>query len=156
LLDEVARQKTNYVNIDTVERALMRAVDNSDIKVNCTCPDFRYRMAYYATQDDFKWGEPENRKPKKTNPDKNIGPVCKHLASVLSNKKSLRPAASSINDWIKSHVDDIRDELGLSEEDFYINAINYALGKKSRQSREKPGRNAPNVEIDSDELELNV
>ena len=34
LLDEVARQKTNYVNIDTVERALMRAIDNSDIKVN--------------------------------------------------------------------------------------------------------------------------
>lgn len=157
LLDVVSKQKTNYVNINTVERALMQSFENPDVKVSCTCPDMTYRFNYWASKYGYKYGKPETREPKKRNPD-DVGAVCKHLAAVLSNKKWLRAASTSVNDFIKDNIYEIRDTLGLSEEDFYINTVNYALGKKSRTSRQKPGKIAPNVEVisDEEEPELNI
>lgn len=54
-----------------------------DVKVHCDCPSFTYHgWAYIMTKHNANLGEPENRKPVKTNP-KLQGSVCKHVHAVL-------------------------------------------------------------------------
>jgi hypothetical protein len=63
----------------------MDAIESSDVKVDCTCPDFKYRLAYYASQNGFKEGELENRPAEITNPNNNKGSCCKHILVALNN-----------------------------------------------------------------------
>jgi hypothetical protein len=54
-----------------------------DIKVMCDCPAFKWwGWQYIATQEGFKFGQPQNIYPKIRNP-KLTGSVCKHLENVL-------------------------------------------------------------------------
>jgi len=57
-----------------------------DVKVRCTCKDFRWRFAYYNSGDNSLYGDPPdayvsqtNRPP--ANPSKTPG-VCKHLIKL--------------------------------------------------------------------------
>ena len=75
---EAERNPNNQVNTKVVTQAIMESIDALEIKINCTCPDFGYRFAYQATQLGYKYGKPENREAKITNPH-NYGSMCKHL-----------------------------------------------------------------------------
>lgn len=101
------------LTLQTVIKAISRAVDAEDILVDCTCPDFVYRFAYWATKYGYKYGKPENRPAKITNPNDSIGSMCKHLTALLSNKKWLVKVASIINEFIKAYPDDFIDFIGL-------------------------------------------
>ena len=95
--DHLNEMRINYKNI---RQLLLRSVDESDIRVDCTCPDFRYRFAYTATKDGFKEGNEEKRPSLITNPDKKGG-ACKHIMRVLNNKQWMYKYVSLINVLIK-------------------------------------------------------
>lgn len=111
---EAERNETNQVNTKNITQALMEAIDALEIKVNCTCGDWQYRFAYQATVLDYKYGKPENRPAKITNPN-NYGALCKHLTSMLSNKKWLQQVTGSIMDWIEKHIDEVNKYLRVKE-----------------------------------------
>lgn len=92
------------INLQMVIKALRRAFDaTDDVKVDCTCADFRYRYAYWATKNGYKYGAPETRPSDETNPDDMLGATCKHLDLLLSNKRWLTKAASVVNSFIKAY-----------------------------------------------------
>lgn len=94
------------INLQMVIKALRLAFDaTDDVKVNCTCADWRYRFAYVATINGYKYGPPEDRPSNITNPDDDLGSTCKHLSLLLSNKRWLVKAASVVNSFIKAYPD---------------------------------------------------
>lgn len=96
LIDYLSKKLKGKVNYKIIRRYLDMAIDKSDIKINCTCPDFRYRFAYTATEKGFKSGTPEVRPSKITNP-KLKGAACKHLLRLLNNKRWIRKYITLIN-----------------------------------------------------------
>jgi hypothetical protein len=117
----ISRKPRYNVTLQDVIKAVSRAIDDSDVFVDCTCPDFIYRYSYYATKYGYKFGKPEIRPPKITNPDDNIGATCKHIAALLSNKKWLVKVSSSVNNFIKANYEEIIEILGLDTDKFIIN-----------------------------------
>lgn len=88
-----------------------------------------YRFAYWATKYGYKYGKPETRPAKKTNPNDKIGAMCKHLTALLANKKWVVKIASIINDYINEYPDEARRAMGLSEDEMVINTYARRLGK---------------------------
>lgn len=111
---EAERNENNQVNTKAVTQAIMESIDALEIKVNCTCPDFAYRFAYQATQLGYKYGKPENREAKITNPH-NYGSICKHLISMLSNKKWLQQVTGTLMDFIEKNIDRVNQYLRPKE-----------------------------------------
>lgn len=98
----------NKFNRDNVTKALMDALSSSHVKVNCTCPDFKYRLAYYASKNGFKSGEQENRPAEITNPLNDKGSCCKHILAVINNAMWIRNVASVIvnyANYAKEHME---------------------------------------------------
>lgn len=80
--------------------SLFEALNSNDVKINCSCADFKYRFAYQATRNGYKSGELENRESNITNPNNNLGAACKHILAVLNNVEWLQKIASVINNYI--------------------------------------------------------
>ena len=91
---DIYYQNTNNI-YSAINKALEWSLKNADIKVNCTCPDFKYRFAYVATQHDYKYGDPETRPAKVRNPN-NKGRVCKHILAVLMRPSNYTRKLESI------------------------------------------------------------
>lgn len=104
------------INLQSVIRAVTKSFDNPDVLVNCTCSDFKYRYAYVSSKFGYKYGDPENRPAKITNPY-NRGGVCKHLAALLANKTWMIKVSSEINRFIRSNYDEILDKLGYAHDE---------------------------------------
>lgn len=110
-----AEKNQNYqINTKGITAAITNSIDGMDIKVDCTCPDFKYRFAYMATKLGYKYGKPENREAKITNPN-DYGSICKHLISMLSNKKWLQQVTSTVMDFIVKRIDDVNKFLRVKE-----------------------------------------
>lgn len=93
----------NKVNVQLISKALVKAYNNADnMQVFCTCPDFHYRFSAWATRGGYSAGAPERRPAKITNPNNNIGAVCKHLDLLLSNHAWVTKTASVITQFIKA------------------------------------------------------
>jgi hypothetical protein len=135
LLDVLKSQPKPNVNLQSVIRALNRAIDDTDILVDCTCADFRYRFAYVATKYGYKFGQPETRPSKKTNPNDKLGATCKHLSALLSNKRWLVKLASVVNEIIKKYQYNIMDKYDLSPDEFIINVPGRPSSKTMRNRR---------------------
>ena len=86
----------NEFNRDIVTKALMNALSSSDVRISCSCPDFRYRLSYWSSQKGAKAGEQETRASNITNPTDNLGLCCKHILAVLNNAYWIRNVASVI------------------------------------------------------------
>lgn len=67
-------------------------------------------MAYQATKYQYKYGTPENRPAKIRNPD-DIGALCKHLTSLLSNKRWLQQITSYLMDFVVENIDKVNQFL---------------------------------------------
>lgn len=89
------RNRWKRIVLRDVVESLSRALDLEDLYVNCSCPDFRYRFSYWATQEDCKYGDPETRPPKVRNIHNNKGYVCKHILAVLYGKRWVTAAAKA-------------------------------------------------------------
>lgn len=68
---------------EIIEVSLDNALTYDDIRVSCSCPDFKYRFAYVASINDYNFEEPELIPAKIRNPNNN-GSTCKHIVKVLS------------------------------------------------------------------------
>ena len=83
-------QKIQFPSIKTISKLkgsykekVPLAIED-EVKVNCTCPDFKYGgFKYIGTQLDYSMFK-EGRYPKKRNPDLK-GSICKHLNYLLEN-----------------------------------------------------------------------
>jgi hypothetical protein len=101
---EILRDQTkgkDQVEFRDISRAAIIGFSKDDVFINCSCPDFRYRFAYYSTRNDFNSGAPENRPSKITNPNDTLGSACKHVLLVLNNTSWIIKVASVINNYIK-------------------------------------------------------
>lgn len=162
LLEVLKMQPKPNVTLQSVIRAVTLAIDNSDIKVDCTCADFKYRYAYWATKYGYKYGKPETRPAKITNPNDKIGSMCKHLTALLANKKWLVKIATIVNDYIKNNYEKFLKVYKLDPDEFMVNQLSYSLGKsgadKKRSKNLKPIniQNSLNKENDEDEEENEV
>lgn len=184
LRDQLKDDPRHTLTLQKVIKSITKAIDSSDLLVDCTCPDFVYRFAYWATKYGYKYGKPETRPAKITNPNDKIGAMCKHLTALLANKKWVVKIASIINDYINEYPDEARKAMGLSEDEMVINTYARRLGKMGYYAKlfdriddnEKNNENNPennsenssmvnsvsdtsddmdNEEDDIDELELN-
>ena len=119
-----------------VVRALNEQVDAGDVYVRCTCGDFQYRFAYYATKFEYIYGPGETRPSHITNPHDSIGAVCKHLACVLANKQWLVKAASVVNDFIHDNSDAIIEKYNIDADKFIIDDVKYQAAITGAVKRE--------------------
>lgn len=102
LLDKIRnRLNGNPVNLKDIIRALLDGFDSDDVYIHCSCPDWKYRMAFWATMSDINSGDPENRPSDITNPNNKLGPGCKHVMLVLANSAWLIKVASVVHNYIK-------------------------------------------------------
>jgi len=69
--------------------------------ISCSCPDWKYRQAYYATKQGYNSGQSELRPSNITNPDDKDGAGCKHLMASLGNLDWALKLASSVYNYIR-------------------------------------------------------
>lgn len=102
-LDHLHDELKNNEPLDLrkITRALTRSFNSDNVYVHCSCPDWKYRFAYWMTVTDVNSGEPENRPSDITNPDNTKGSGCKHVLRVLSNNTWIIKVASVINNYIQ-------------------------------------------------------
>ena len=98
LYDQIKRGGT--FDLKAVTRALVNGFNRDDVYIHCSCPDWQYRYAYYATKNQINSGDPENRPSDITNPDDKLGAGCKHVLLVLSNTSWILKVASTIHNYV--------------------------------------------------------
>lgn len=101
LKNELKRYGSELIDLRLIIKALIIAFNKNDIYINCSCPDWRYRMGYWATVKKLNSGELELRPSNQTNPNNDLGPGCKHVILVLANTSWIIKVASVINNYIK-------------------------------------------------------
>lgn len=109
----VTAQNIPQITLQSCIKALQRSIDNQDILVDCQCPDFKYRFSYWATKYGYKYGKPETRPAKITNPHDSIGAMCKHLTCLLANKRWLVKLAVSLNKVIQDNYDELENVMDM-------------------------------------------
>lgn len=145
----------NQINTKVVTQAIMNSIDGLNIRVDCECGDWKYRMAYQATQWGYKYGTPENRPANIRNPE-GRGALCKHLTSILGNKRWLQQVTSTLLNWLEANIDEVNRFLGLSGDRVLTlpNELARQNAKLSWQNRQKGDKdddttnqeNAENIE----------
>ena len=88
------------LNFKDICKASIIGFNKDDVYINCSCPDFKYRFAYYCTRNQVNSGAPENRPSNITNPHDSLGSACKHVLLVLNNTSWIIKVASVINNYI--------------------------------------------------------
>ena len=90
------------------------AITSNNIRVYCSCPDFKYRFHYVNTRlGTLPVGAPEEfRPPHITNPGEH-GVLCKHLIAILVKPSKWTPKAITL---IREAVRADRGQDKLSEE----------------------------------------
>lgn len=96
-------------NFRSISQALIRAFNREDVYIHCSCPDWKYRFAYWATVSDINSGQLEDRPNNYdwTNKNNNMGAACKHVILVLANNTWLNKVASVIFNYVnymKDHM----------------------------------------------------
>ena len=101
LLRKRIEAQDGVLDLRAIIRALIDAFNTDNVYIHCSCPDWKYRMNYWATITDINSGEAELRPSDITNPNNNLGPGCKHVMLVLANTGWLIKVASVINNYVR-------------------------------------------------------
>lgn len=104
------KNRWKRIDLKTLTKCLSKALDEEDLYVDCTCSDFIYRFAFWATQSGMKYGVQQNRPPKVRNVKNNKGYVCKHILSVLYGKRFVPGAAKAWLQYIQANPE-VAEEL---------------------------------------------
>ena len=83
-----------------VVKAVIQSFKSNDVYFFCSCPDFHYRIGYWASINDLIVGDKETRPSDITNPDDIWGPACKHICLVLTNLSWVYKLASVITNYV--------------------------------------------------------
>ena len=97
--DEIKRNN-NKLEFKCVLIALQRTFNTGDVFVSCSCPDWKFRIAFQATKGGYNSGQPEIRASNITNPQDTKGAGCKHINLVIGNIDWVMKIASVINNYI--------------------------------------------------------
>ena len=97
------KNRWKRIDLKTLTKCLSKALDEEDLYIDCTCPDFVYRFAFWATQADAKYGAQQNRLPRVRNVKNNKGYCCKHVLSVLYGKRWVPAAAKAWLEYIRAN-----------------------------------------------------
>ena len=103
ILDDIKKEikaNKNKLEYKCIYRAIINAINNQDIYMSCTCPDWKYRMRYYATKNRYNSGVPQVQISKITNPKDRLGAGCKHSLAVLGNLDWAMKLATVIHNYI--------------------------------------------------------
>ena len=98
---QIVKDKEN-IKLNDIIRALTKAFNSDDVFFNCSCPDWKYRQAYWASKNGTIAGDPEVR-PNRfdwTNKNDDMGGMCKHVAMVMSNNSWIMKVASVIRNYV--------------------------------------------------------
>ena len=144
----------NKLEINCIYDALFSALNSSDVKINCSCPDYRYRLRYFNSKNGDQTGDKETRASNITNPNDTKGPACKHILAALNNAEWLRKIASVINNYINYCKDNM--QYNYSKYIFpklygipYEKAVQMTLNDYDSEGKVKS-------DLDSDEALLNL
>lgn len=97
---QLKREQGTEANLRTFVRTLTGAFDTDDVYIHCSCPDWKYRMDFWATMNQINSGNPQTIPSQITNPHDQLGPGCKHVMLVLSNNSWLLKVASVVNNYV--------------------------------------------------------
>lgn len=103
LLDAIRleiKNKENDLTFKIIYDAFVKALNSSNIKISCTCPDFIYRFKYQASKNGYNSGKTETRPAKKTNPNNTLGSSCKHVLFALNNAEWVQKISKIIYNYI--------------------------------------------------------
>lgn len=149
LLDSLRKQiqrKNGVLDSGVVTRALIDCFNKNDVYTYCNCPDYQYRIGYWASVNDLIVGEKETRPSRITNPNDKLGPACKHICRVLSDSYNwIRKVSAVINNYchyMETHY-----------KKAYAGIIYPAL---YGQEMDEPGKVKPDEEIGSDKEFINI
>lgn len=97
------KQNNNEFNTRVVMRALISAFNSDQVYIHCSCKDWQYRFAYWATKNDINSIKNEQNSNGKwiANPADTKGAGCKHSLLVLSNTSWLNKVAAVIINYVK-------------------------------------------------------
>jgi hypothetical protein len=95
------RQNKGKFEFKVVLSSLSSVLNTGDVYTGCTCPDAKYRQAFWQTRNNYKAGYKELRPSDETNPKDELGAGCKHVMLVLANLSWMYKVASVINNYIK-------------------------------------------------------
>lgn len=112
IYDQVKAQ--GKFNLKAVTRALVTGFNRSDVYINCSCADSKYRFAYWNTKNGITSGDPETRPANETNPDDTLGSACKHVLLVLSNTSWILRTAATVHNYVnymEKHYDRLYKKL---------------------------------------------
>lgn len=80
-----------------IKNSLIRALDQLDLGVFCTCADFYYRFHYLVSaQNSIPSGAPMQTIPAVIRNPENRGFLCKHLSAILASPSSWIPKAVTL------------------------------------------------------------
>ena len=141
VLEELSKivEKEEDISPKTIQKSIGNVFTKKDIYVGCSCPDYRYRQAYHATQQDYNALDPEDRPSNITNPNDTKGGGCKHIALVLNNMRWLLKVVSVIKNYIAY--------IKKNYQELYADIIYPAIFKKEY---EKPVQLRIDKDIDSE------
>ena len=108
-IQQKVKDNKNLLELKFIYKSLVEALNSSDVKIACSCADFKFRFAYWATKNNFNAGADENREAKITNPNDNLGDGCKHILCILNNAEWLHKIASVINNYIAYAKDNMEN-----------------------------------------------
>lgn len=136
LRNRVMSSEYYKINVDNIRTLLRNCFSDLDLKVSCTCADWKFRLAYRASEEGYIYGEKEIRPAEKTNPKDTKGSLCKHLIRVLSNYSWLSFLSGVVYRYLKNHVDELAKAFGIPElKDYFARDYN----KKQQPLKEPQG-----------------
>ncbi len=145
----------NYkLEFKCIYKALIRAVNNNDIYIGCSCSDFKYRFSYWGTKERYSSMKPQLVPAKITNPNNSKGAACKHVLNVLGNLDWVLKLASTINNYIAYMSENMSDKY----EDIMFPAVfgmtyDQALKKGIIELPEEPEEEEPIEEPEEEPIE---
>lgn len=145
--------KINRLTKEMVSKALTLALDNSDLRVACSCNDWNYRFQYYSVEKGYNADPAKGKnhyRPKytKTNKDDNKGYVCKHILAVLYGKRWIPAAANAWLQWMKANPD-------LTAQYLFGEKYLKKLDKKRKLSIDVQDDGEQSTVVDSEEVKEN-
>lgn len=103
ILDAVNRElkRNNYeLEYKVFYRAIIDAINKQNIYIACSCPDWKFRMAYWSSKNRYNAGTPQTIPARFTNPKDSKGAGCKHSLKVLADLDWALDLATCINNYV--------------------------------------------------------
>ena len=104
ICDELKREiraNNNFLEYKCCYKAIVKAIEHQDIYLHCSCPDWKYRMAFWSTKDRYNAGDAQLVPAKVTNPNNDLGAGCKHVLNALTSLTWASLLAVVLNNYIK-------------------------------------------------------